>query len=474
MSINQSNNIDDDDPISMEANDDISNAPVFAQNQTSDDRISMEVNDDTPDDPVFAQNQTLEQVRRRTFSHWPHSSLEFIDRMKQAGFFGCNLGDHAICIHCGLICQQWIPNNDDPCEIHRAISPNCPYVRLRLINYQPPPPLVINTGLSPTVNVTHSPTNVSSPINLTEYDIVAKLSFNSQYYELTKRVESFNNWSYTNSPSVDDLVRAGFFYTGMGDIVTCFYCNGSLRNWNSNNDPAREHLQRFPHCAYARQLSNKNNVYRNGVGSQRSQQVQLLINSGVERNHNSGSTMNILAINRLAALPNTDNTIKCLVAARLDLPISQRSTRIFGVSIVRQCWEDQLRIKDEDFVSEFDLYMACRILQKTNQCINGNSPGNIVIPSVRMRQLELQRLPDVIRSITTRLRMIQSTATGTQAQDLPRNLTPSNLCVLCLTEEKRLAYLPCGHLATCVPCGHTLRSCPICRCKIDAFMRIYI
>lgn len=50
----------------------------------------------------------------------------------------------------------------------------------------------------------------------------------------------------------------------------------------------------------------------------------------------------------------------------------------------------------------------------------------------------------------------------------------SNLCVLCLEEQKRLACIPCGHLATCVPCGHSLRSCPICRRAIDAFVRIYI
>ncbi len=50
----------------------------------------------------------------------------------------------------------------------------------------------------------------------------------------------------------------------------------------------------------------------------------------------------------------------------------------------------------------------------------------------------------------------------------------SNLCVLCLEEEKRLACIPCGHLATCVPCGHSLRSCPICRMGIDAFVRIYL
>ena len=52
--------------------------------------------------------------------------------------------------------------------------------------------------------------------------------------------------------------------------------------------------------------------------------------------------------------------------------------------------------------------------------------------------------------------------------------TSSNLCVLCLEEQKRLACIPCGHLATCVPCGHSLRSCPICRRAIDAFVRIYV
>jgi hypothetical protein len=42
--------------------------------------------------------------------------------------------------------------------------------------------------------------------------------------------------------------------------------------------------------------------------------------------------------------------------------------------------------------------------------------------------------------------------------------------VLCLTEEKRLACIPCGHLATCVPCGRSICSCPVCRCGIDAFV----
>ncbi|CAF1298194.1 unnamed protein product [Adineta steineri] len=68
----------------------------------------------------------------------------------------------------------------------------------------------------------------------------------------------------------------------------------------------------------------------------------------------------------------------------------------------------------------------------------------------------------------------KSVPSTSNEQDQSVNSTSSNPCVLCLTEEKRLACIPCGHLATCVPCGHSLRSCPICRREIEAFVRIYI
>ena len=52
--------------------------------------------------------------------------------------------------------------------------------------------------------------------------------------------------------------------------------------------------------------------------------------------------------------------------------------------------------------------------------------------------------------------------------------SPANPCALCLSEEKCLAFIPCGHLASCVPCGHSLKSCPICRSEIKASVRIYL
>ncbi len=69
---------------------------------------------------------------------------------------------------------------------------------------------------------------------------------------------------------------------------------------------------------------------------------------------------------------------------------------------------------------------------------------------------------------------VESTTTSAAPDQDQSAGTPSNPCVLCLTEEKRLACIPCGHLATCVPCAKSLRLCPICRREIEAFVRIYV
>ncbi len=82
------------------------------------------------------------------------------------------------------------------------------------------------------------------------------------------------------------------------------------------------------------------------------------------------------------------------------------------------------------------------------------------------------------QAITTRnqeeTNVTKPNTTSASQQNQDNDLSPVNPCVLCLTEEKRLACIPCGHLATCVPCGHSLRSCPICRREIEAFVRIYV
>jgi len=46
-------------------------------------------------------------------------------------------------------------------------------------------------------------------------------------------------------------------------------------------------------------------------------------------------------------------------------------------------------------------------------------------------------------------------------------------CVICLTEPKDTTILPCNHFAVCSECFGKIETCPICRSKIEAFVRFY-
>ncbi|CAF3489758.1 unnamed protein product [Rotaria sp. Silwood1] len=326
---------------------------------------------------ILVEVDNIKQVRKRTFSHWPHRSSPSSSQMIEAGFFSCNVGDRVICIYCNIICQQWTPNSDNPCEIHRTLSPKCPYVISMLIRPQTSTILVINEHCS--TDQSSTSTNID-PFRCNA--LVYTAACNPSYIEIPKRYASFATWPNENLPSVDDLVKAGFFHTGTKTIVTCFYCNGSLQNWGPNDNPMIEHARWFPHCAYAKQLCGAE-LYRKIQESKQIQQGRAQVN---DANNRSGSIGGDVSSYGRLLIPD-ESTLSRLVAARLDLPISQNLLdRNFKLSIIKRCWEDQLRLKHEDFVSDSDLLMACTVLQKQIEYIDGKKE-NIIVPSVAMAKI---------------------------------------------------------------------------------------
>jgi hypothetical protein len=179
---------------------------------------------------VLAEVDILKQIRRRTFLHWPHQKSPMSTQMIEAGFFNCNIGDRAICLYCNLICQQWIPNTDDPWKVHKTLSPKCPYI-IAMLKCQQTPLWADANKSQENQEVQHK-----------------------AYAEANNRYVSFATWPNKSLPSVDNLVRAGFFYIGTKTTVTCFHCNGSLDGWGPSHNPLIEHVRWFPHCAYAKRL----------------------------------------------------------------------------------------------------------------------------------------------------------------------------------------------------------------------------
>jgi len=179
-----------------------------------------------------------------------------------------------------------------------------------------------------------------------------------------------------------------------------------------------------------------------------------------------------------------------LVAARLDLHSSQRLLdQPFKLSIIKRCWEDQLRLKrqliytylsninliiffsylGDDFKTDTDLYIACLILQKQIDRINGNK-DNIVIPSVKMKQIR----DGIQTEESTAKSNIEPMAVEKTVQQQQTQSPVTNPCVLCAKEEKRLACIPCGHLVVCSSCYSSVKTCPTCRRGVEAFVRVFL
>jgi hypothetical protein len=64
------------------------------------------------------------------------------------------------------------------------------------------------------------------------------------------RLQSFKQWPKQILPDKYNLARAGFIYTGEGDIVQCFGCSIRVSQWEKTDFPWAEHLKWSPDCVF--------------------------------------------------------------------------------------------------------------------------------------------------------------------------------------------------------------------------------
>ena len=180
----------------------------------------------------------LNEIRRRTFSYWFHHNTSFKEQMIKAGFFSCNVGDRVICLYCNLICQQWVSYKDDPCEVHKTLSPNCSYMREKLSSSSTGSEHIVDDSSTKTIS-NNNPTTSTAALN-------------AAYTELSKRRVSFATRPRENLPSTNDSVRVGFFNTGTKTTETCDYYKRSLEKQGPNDNPMIEHARQFPHWNFCK------------------------------------------------------------------------------------------------------------------------------------------------------------------------------------------------------------------------------
>ena len=65
-----------------------------------------------------------------------------------------------------------------------------------------------------------------------------------------RRYHSFARWPKQIEQRPEFLARSGFYYSGCGDLVTCFYCGLTLKEWEFGDGVNFEHKRFSPGCKY--------------------------------------------------------------------------------------------------------------------------------------------------------------------------------------------------------------------------------
>ncbi|NWI56559.1 BIR7B protein, partial [Calyptomena viridis] len=181
--------------------------------------------------------------RLRTFQQWPHTSPVSARDLVEAGFFYVGPRDEVQCFCCGGVLKDWRPG-DCPIIEHLNFFPSCKYIcgedvgNQEMLSLQQIFDTVDGQFLSLLQGIVSEETALP---NEPEYPEMVTEEM---------RLSTFQNWPQNSDLHPEQLARAGFFYTGQGDVVRCFYCDGGVRSWSFGDDPWREHAKWYPECEF--------------------------------------------------------------------------------------------------------------------------------------------------------------------------------------------------------------------------------
>ncbi|XP_044840639.1 baculoviral IAP repeat-containing protein 7 isoform X3 [Mauremys mutica] len=194
-----------------------------------------------------------EEKRLRTFRQWPESSPVSATDLAKAGFFFLGPGDRVQCFCCGGILRSW-EAEDQPMREHQKFFPTCKFICGEDVG---------NQQMLPFLEILdYVDGQILSLLQRMDVEEAA-LPSQPEYPEMeteAMRLATFQSWPPYTELYPEQLARAGFFYTGQGDTVRCFYCDGSLRNWELGDDPWREHAKWFPRCEFLLQSRGRDFV----------------------------------------------------------------------------------------------------------------------------------------------------------------------------------------------------------------------
>eukprot|EP00066_Takifugu_rubripes_P011538 XP_011600804.1 PREDICTED: baculoviral IAP repeat-containing protein 7-like [Takifugu rubripes] len=374
--------------------------------------------------------------RIRTFQEWPADAAVAPADLARAGFFFLGPGDAVQCFCCGGILRCWM-QGDTPGDEHRRHFPTCCFVLGKAVGNIP-----LQAGFSDSVD--GQLLSQLQRMTMDDQGTVGQAVYPEMEAE-DSRLTTFHNWPTEASVQPDVLARAGFFYTGHGDNVKCYYCDGGLRNWEPGDDPWQEHAKWFPRCEFLIQTRGQEYI------------------SNIQDTHfHLGDTVGGSQSSSSRDIGPRNDMVRGLAASSAMLsPVVQTVLQMgFEAGLVESLVQTKYLLTGRQYTSVSDL--VSDVLQ-AEQEDRARAPQS-TDPEVRQS------------SSTARVRTHAATGEVNEPspEELLRQLQEERTCKVCMDKLVSIVFIPCGHLVVCSDCAASLRHCPICRAVIRGSVRAFM
>ncbi|XP_076245579.1 death-associated inhibitor of apoptosis 2 [Calliopsis andreniformis] len=437
----------------------------------------------------FLQNQdstdeykTVSQ-RLETFATWPIPSIVSPEKLAKAGFYYLQHDDTVQCVYCKGIVRKWKPG-DDPDKEHRIHFPKCDFYM-----HQDDTLYLNNVKLMP------GTTSSLTELGVQEHTGPKKL----RYATYEGRLHTFAGWPENLKQTPEMLASAGFYYTGFGDHVRCFHCDGGLRNWETTDGAWTEHARWFPKCEFVNLVRGQEfikqcidnrppldpSIFEGAKEDEDTEIVETLstslptivpptqeiTESAVERLLDSSPARNALEIGLQVG------RVKRAIKKRLErtgVPYTDSNQLIEDV-LHEQMMEDDTRNEVITTVNHLISEQTDNALGTSNDDEENNSHQDINEGENEILVNEEDKpITSDVEDNTFENRTSGRSKETTSLEEENRRLREARLCKICMDREVAVVFLPCGHLATCVHCAPSLIYCPMCRREIRATVRTFL
>ncbi|XP_050169620.1 baculoviral IAP repeat-containing protein 7 isoform X1 [Myiozetetes cayanensis] len=381
--------------------------------------------------------------RLRTFQRWPRSSPVSPRDLVEAGFFYVGPRDEVQCFCCGGVLKDWRPG-DCPIIEHLNFFPSCKYIcgedvgNQEMLSLQEIFDTVDGQFLSLLQGIVSEETALP---NEPEYPEMVTEEM---------RLSTFQNWPQNSDIHPEQLARAGFFYTGRGDVVRCFYCDGGVRSWSFGDDPWREHAKWYPECEFL--LHSKGREFVNSVQETFSTTVLAPRHSWDQTEQDSPPSQDPLSAWEELAHPSQDQ--RNIVHNVLQMG--------FDPTCVANLVENKFRLMGAFYLSESEL------ISDLLQSGRAGSSGAVGSRDPVWREAGTSR--EEMQSGQQK----ESDESQLSTEEQLRRLQEERMCKVCLDRDVSVVFVPCGHLVACGECALNLRLCPICRAVIQGSVRTFM